>query len=103
MHPCIHLTFVSYDQKSSNSLNLVSLWFFDEFPNLYLKFFIIQTNQSLNHGLLSSKSDWENPWANNNDTKFYMKNLLRDQSYETTNVKKFLYDKQPICTRFYLT
>ena len=38
MHPCIYLTFVSYYQKSSNCLNLVSLWFFDEFLNLYLKF-----------------------------------------------------------------
>ena len=38
MRPCIHLTFISYDQKSSNSLDLVSLWFFDEFPNLYLRF-----------------------------------------------------------------
>ena len=40
---CIHLTFVSYDHKSSKSLDLVSIWSFDEFPNLCLRFFTIQT------------------------------------------------------------
>ena len=37
MHPCIHLTFIFYDQKFSNSLDLVFLWSFDEFSNLYLR------------------------------------------------------------------
>ena len=31
----------SYDQKSSQSLDLVFIWSFDEFPNLYLRFFTI--------------------------------------------------------------
>ena len=42
MHSCIHLTLVSYDRKSSKRLDLVSIWSFDEFSSLYLRFLIIK-------------------------------------------------------------
>ena len=42
MHPCIHLTFVFYDHKSSKSLDLVSIWSFDEFSSLCLRFLTIK-------------------------------------------------------------
>ena len=42
MHPCIHLKFVFYDHKSSKSLNLVSIWSFDEFSGLCLRFLTIK-------------------------------------------------------------
>ena len=42
MHPCIHLTFVSYDHKSSKSLDHVSIWSFDEFLSLCLRFLTIK-------------------------------------------------------------
>ena len=42
MHSCIHLTLVSYDHKSSKHLDLVSIWSFDEFSSLCLRFLIIK-------------------------------------------------------------
>ena len=42
MHPCIHFTFVSYDHKSSKRLDLVSIWSFDEFLSLCLRFLTIK-------------------------------------------------------------
>ena len=42
MHSCIHLTLVSYDHKSSKRLALVSIWSFDEFSSLCLRFLIIK-------------------------------------------------------------
>ena len=42
MHSCIHLTFVSYDHKSFKSLDLVSIWSFDEFSSLCLRFLTIK-------------------------------------------------------------
>ena len=42
MHSCIHLTLISYDHKFSKRLDLVSIWSFDEFSSLYLRFLIIK-------------------------------------------------------------
>ena len=42
VHPCIHLTFVSYDYKFSKSLDLVSIWSFDEFSSLCLRILTIK-------------------------------------------------------------
>ena len=42
MHSCIHLTLVSYDHKSSKRLDFVSIWSFDEFSSLCLKFLTIK-------------------------------------------------------------
>ena len=42
MHLCIHLTLISYYHKSSKYLNIVSIWFFDEFSSLYLRFLNIK-------------------------------------------------------------
>ena len=42
MHSCYHLTFISYDLKSSKHLDLVSIWSFDEFSSLYLRFLNIK-------------------------------------------------------------
>ena len=42
MHSCIHLTLVSYDLKSSKRLDVISIWFFDEFSSLYLRFLNIK-------------------------------------------------------------
>ena len=42
MHSCIHSTFVFYDHKFSKSLNLVSIWSFDKFLSLCLRFLTIK-------------------------------------------------------------
>ena len=42
MHSCIHLTLVSYDHKSFKRLDLVSIWSFDEFSSLCLRFLTIK-------------------------------------------------------------
>ena len=42
MHSCIHLTLVSYDHKSSKRLDLISIWSFDEFSSLCLRFLTIK-------------------------------------------------------------
>ena len=42
MHSCIHLTLVSNDHKSSKRLDLVSIWSFDEFSTLCLRFLTIK-------------------------------------------------------------
>ena len=42
MHSCIHLTLVSYDLKCSKCLDVISIWSFDEFSSLYLRFLNIK-------------------------------------------------------------
>ena len=42
MHSCIHLTLVFYDLKSSKRLDVISIWSFDEFSSLYLRFLNIK-------------------------------------------------------------
>ena len=37
---CTHAFSLHYDHKSSKRLDLVSIWSFDEFSSLYLKFLI---------------------------------------------------------------
>ena len=39
---CTHAFILHYDHKSSKRLDLVSIWSFDEFSSLYLKFLIIK-------------------------------------------------------------
>ena len=64
---CTH-AFILHSFPMIKSLDLVSIWSFDEFPNLYLRFFTIQTNQSLNHGFFYHQNLIRNPWVNTQDS-----------------------------------
>ena len=70
--------------------------FIYEFPNLYLRFFTIQTNQSLNHGLLSSKPDQENPWANKTTISIAHNLVLHDRMKHVEVKKHFIKEKLEI-------
>ena len=92
MHSCIHLTLVSYDLKSSKRLDLVSIWSFDEFLSLYLRFLNIKPisyltmvcyhqnpirrTLGLTHPNQHDKEQDRTCWHNQNRTKSIIKSSI---------------------------